>query len=300
MNTIILGYLSAFLASIFFTIYIVPKKLSKQKPIYYTMFVGLGFFVISLIFYIGQLIIKRENAEPIFNPVLIFSAITGILWMIGSLLLLTSIDKIGLSRTSQWKNLQRPLGSILVLLFFSEFLTTNLIYLLLAIVVTFISAMLFTIKNDGEKRVETKNIIYAVSSAVLFGINALLTRYVKAAGFLYVNQLYFSLFVFISAIVYVLIKDKNLKELKNIKDKNNMLGILGGSLYYFASYFSVNSFTYIPGSIGLTIAQLDSVWTILTGIVIFKEIEFTKHWVRITIGLMLALIGVILLFYANK
>ena len=43
-----MGYLFAVVSSLFFTAYVVPKKLSKQTPIKYSMFMGLGFFIVSL------------------------------------------------------------------------------------------------------------------------------------------------------------------------------------------------------------------------------------------------------------
>jgi glucose uptake protein GlcU len=299
-DKMLLGYGFAIISSLFFTLYIIPKKLSKQKPMYYTMFMGLGFFIVSLLFYIGHCIINKGNAEAIFHPVLLTSAFGGILWMLGSLFFLTSIDKIGLSRSNQWKNLQGPIGSTLILIFFAEFLTTNFVYIMLAIVTIFISAILFTIKKEEQKKIEIKSVGYAVISAVFFGTNALIMRFATREGFLYAQQLYFSAFVFISAVVYLLIKEKKINELKNISNKKNLLGVIGGAIYYFASYFSASSFKYIEGSIGFTIVQLNGVWTILVGILIFKEIDFKKNWLRIVIGILFAVTGVIMLLLAQK
>ena len=294
-----LGYLFAGLSSIFFTLYIIPKKLSKQKPITYIMFMGLGFFVVSLLFFIGHIVINKE-IEVLFNPILLVSALAGILWMFGSLFFLTSIDKIGLSRSNQWKNLQGPIGSILILLVFAEFLTTNFIYIILAIISIFVSAILFTVRDDKQTKIELKSVLYAIVSAIFFGIVALLQKYVTNNGFLYAQQLYFSLFIFISAVVCVLFKNKQINELKNITNKNNLLGIIGGGTFYFASYFSVVAFKFIEGSIAFTIVQLNAVWTVLVGIIIFKEINFKTNWLRILAGILFAITGILFLLYAQK
>ena len=104
--------------------------------------------------------------------------------------------------------------------------------------------------------------------------------------------------VFISALVYLFIKEKNIKIIKYIKEKDNLLGIVGGVVYFFASFFSTLAYKYIPGSIAFTIVQLNAVWTVLVGILVFKEIK--KHWQRIIAGIILAIIGVIMLLIAQK
>ena len=295
----LIGYMLSIISSLFFTIYILPRKISKQKPIYYTMFVGLGYSIISIIMYIGNQLVGNSK-EVIYHPILLVSAFAGFSWMLGQLLLVTAIDKIGLSRSNQWKNLQGPIGSILILIFFQESISTNLVFLFSAIAMIFVSAMLFTIKRDDEVIIDKKGIIYAIVSALFFGTNAWLRKYVTAEGFVYAQQLYGSIAVFITALIYIVIKDRNGKELLNLKDKNNYLAIVGGSIYYFASYFFVLAYNYIQGSIAFTIVQLNAVWTVLVGILVFKEMNFKKNWLRISAGIIVAIIGVVMLLFAQK
>lgn len=151
-----LGYLCAIISSLFFTCYVVPKKISKQTPIKYSLFMGTGFFIVSIVMYIINKILENNSQETLLSPILLFSALGGILWLVGSIFFLTAIDKIGLSRSNQWKNLQGPIGSILILIFLSEFTHTNVIYIILAIISILASAMLFTIKNRDEKIIDRK------------------------------------------------------------------------------------------------------------------------------------------------
>ncbi len=295
-----MGYLFAIISSLFFTFYVIPKKISKQTPTKYSLFMGLGFFTISLIIYIISKIFINNPQETLLNPILILSGIGGILWLIGSIFFLTAIDKIGLSRSNQWKNLQGPIGAILTLVFLYEFIQTKVIYIILAIIFILISAMLFTIKNKDERIVDKKGIIYAILSALFFGTNALIQKYATNNGLVYSQQVYFSGSVFISAFVYLFVKEKNIKFLRNIKSKDNILGIIGGFIYFFASFFSTLAYKYIPGSIAFTIVQLNAVWTVLVGILIFKEIDFKKNWIRILLGIILAIIGVIMLLFAQN
>ena len=295
-----MGYLFAIISSLFFTFYVVPKKISKQTPTKYSLFMGLGFFIISIIMYIINKIFVYNPQETLLNPILILSGIGGILWLVGSVFFLTAIDKIGLSRSNQWKNLQGPIGAILTLVFLSEFIQTKVIYIILAIIFILISAMLFTIKNKDEKIIDKKGIIYAILSALFFGTNALIQKYATNNGLVYSQQVYFSGLVFISAFVYLLVKERNIKFLKDIKSKDNILGIIGGFIYFFASFFSTLAYKYIPGSIAFTIVQLNAVWTVLVGILIFKEIDFKNNWPRIILGILLAIVGVIMILFAQN
>lgn len=135
---------------------------------------------------------------------------------------------------------------------------------------------------------------------MFFGTNALIQKYVTNNGLIYSQQVYFSGFVFISALIYIFIKEKNIKILADVKSKDNILGIIGGAIYFFASFFSTLAYKYIPGSIAFTIVQLNAVWTVLVGILIFKEVDFKKNWLRIVSGIILAIIGVVMLLFAQN
>lgn len=160
--------------------------------------------------------------------------------------------------------------------------------------------MFFTIRRKDERVVDKKGVLYAILSAIFFGTNALIQKFATNNGLIYSQQVYFSALVFISALIYIGLKDKNLHIMKDIKNKENILGIFGGIIYYFASFFSTLAYKYIPGSIAFTIVQLNAVWTVLVGILIFKEINFKKNSLRITTGIIFAIIGVIMLLFAQK
>ena len=51
-----MGYLLAILSSIFFGIYIIPKKLVKTDTKYYLFYMSLGFVSISIIAYFASLL----------------------------------------------------------------------------------------------------------------------------------------------------------------------------------------------------------------------------------------------------
>lgn len=296
MTNVVLGYILAIASSFFHTLYIIPRKISKQKPIYYTLYMSIGYVIASIVICILHSL--NGYSIDLTNPLLIYAAIAGIFSMIASISIVIAIDKIGMSRSNQWKNFQGPIGAILIFFFFGEAANTKISFLFLAIVTIFISAMLLTIKGDTQNEVKKKGIIYALSAALFYGINALMRKYTSDANLIYEQQLYSSIFMLLAAFVYLFIKKD--KKIGSIRQKDNILAVLAGIIYYFATYFYITAYKYIQGSIAYTIVQLNTVFTVLLGILVFKELEFKKNWLRIILGVIFSIIGLFMLMIAQK
>ena len=288
----IIGYLYALITSVFFSLYLIPRKFSKNSPATYTAFMGLGFFIPSL-FYAMTL----PDFSALLNPLLLLAFLVGIIWMVASVFFVTAIDKLGLSRSNQWKNFQGPIGAGLSLLVLAEYQTTNLPCVLIAICAIFVSALLFSIKKKTEKVIDRRGIWYALAASVLFGANSVIQKYVTINVLEIPSQLlYFSAGVFLSALIYLWLKNKNLNSLQYTFAKDGLRPMLAGLIYFVAAYFSVMANKIIPNSIAFTIIQFNAVWTILIGVLIFREIDFRAHWRRILTGLLFAIISIGVLF----
>lgn len=293
-----IGYVLAFLSSLFFGIYIIPKKLIKLDTKYYLFYMSLGFVSISVTSYLISLL-NGTNNESLFNPVLLLIVLRGVSWFCASYLFLMAIDKIGISRSTQYKNLKGPLGVLFTLIFLSEFKVTNVSLVLLAALLTFISALLFTIKKDNNNKVDRTGIIYACIASLFLGLNALIQKYVTNCGFIYTQQLYQSITIMITSYLYIIIKDNNTKELRQIGLKNIMLAFIGGILYYFATYFNTLAYKHLPASIAFTIVNMSGIWSVFIGIIIFKEINFKKNFKRIILGIILSIVAIFALLFGK-
>ena len=298
MSTIWLGYIFAIISSIFSAIYVVPKKLSKRKPATYAMFMGIGYFTVSII---GFVLLKELKYidEPFFFPHIIVACINGIVWTVASVAVLSSIDRIGLAKSNQWKSLQGPIGAFLMLAFFSEFLTTKVIFILLAIVFITFAAMMFSTREKDTDSVDKVGILYALLAAVFYGLYTFIKKYLTNEGTLFAQQIYTSLFVFISAASYTLIKYRTLKIDTAETKREIYLPLLGGLLFFGNASFNVLAYKYTEGSIVAMLHQLNAIWLFLIGVFLFKEIEFKKHWLRLVAGLILSIIGVVMLILAK-
>lgn len=292
------GYILAFVSSLFFSLYIIPRKLTKLHPVLFSMLMGLGFSVGSIVLYLIALAFGVH--ETISWP-LLWSVGAGVIWAIGFVVFVKAIDGIGLARSNQWKNLQGPTGVLLSLVILGEASKADPMYTLLAGMAVFLSALCFTIAGSTERKKERLQSVYmALMSGVAFGSVAVINKYVTTEVGVYTQQVVWSIAIFASLALYVALQRQYAGQVRHIARRDGAMGLLAGIVYLGASYFMLESYRHIPASIGFTIVQLNGVWTILIGLIIFKEIDIKQHWKRIGLGFLLALLGVALLALAKR
>ena len=211
----IIGYLLAITTSIFFSIYVMPKKLVKEKTMYYTVFLTFGFFITSAVLYTFFKItgICKETVSSLIAMILI---VRGLFWFLSVYIYAIAIDKIGVSRATQYQSLKTPFGVILTLIFLEEFLETNVAVVLLATILTFLSAILLSIKKVPNKKIDKLGILYAIFSAILLATTNLLQKWVTNQGIVYSQHIFTAMSSFLFACFYVLFKYKSMKNLFSI------------------------------------------------------------------------------------
>jgi glucose uptake protein GlcU len=288
-----MGYVFAIISSIFIATYVVPRKFTKNDPIHFGLMMGFGFFISSTILYLIEVFLFQVN-QTVFDPLLILSALSGVIWAFSLICLVKAIDRIGLAKSNQWKNLQGPIAAFLNLVILSEYLSTNSLLVLFAAVFIFLSAVQFTISESIHKMIHTKKgVVFALSSAVGFSLTVVLNKFVTVNSGVYAQQVVMSFFIFLSILTYILIKKE--VSILPLERKSSLLSILSGVIYLGASFFMLESFKYIPASIGFSIIQLNGIWVLLLGIFVFKEIRLRKNLLRIILGFIFAIIGLVFL-----
>ncbi|MCL2505957.1 MAG: GRP family sugar transporter [Alphaproteobacteria bacterium] len=284
------GYLLAFITSVLFSIYLVPRKFASQNPAVYTVFFGAGFFALSVIYWASC------GFDSLLNPILLGSSLAGILCALGFIIFTKAIDSIGLAQANQWKNLQGPIGVVLGLWLLAEIYQTNIFWVIAAAAAIFISAAFLTVQDSAPKKLKLTGVLLAVISALCFGIMVCIQKWVVNSGVSVPAQLVCtSAFMLVSAAAYSLLM---LKNQSYRLDKNNRLGLLAGMLWFPAGLCTLWSFELLPVSIAFTIIQLNAVWTILIGVLIFREISIKQYWGRISFGLIFSIVGIICLIFA--
>ena len=290
------GYLLAVLSSLFFSIYIVPRKLSKLSPIVFSFFMSLGFAVSAIVLYLLKPII---GFHEVISPILLWSVVAGIIWATSFVLFVTSIDAIGLSRSNQWKNLQGPIAAILGIIILGEFATINPFFAILAAFAIFLSAVFFTTSSDSEKRFDVRGVYLATLAGIGFGSVAVIQKYVTSNVGVYSQQVVWSLSIAASLFVYILVRGK-VQEMNQSTKRELALGLVAGILYMGASIFQLFSYNYLAVSISFTIIQMNALWTALIGILVFKEIDMKKYYKNVALGLIFTLVGILFLAFARR
>lgn len=292
-----LGYIYAIISSLFFSLYIIPRKLSKLSPALFSFLMSFGFLLGTITVYF---VFPSLHSTEVLSPILYWSVLAGIIWAVAFVCFIKAIDFLGLSRSNQWKNLQGPIGVLLALLVLGESTQTKPFYAIIAAMFVFISALAFTISNGKDKILEeNRGVFLALSSGVGFGTVAVIQKYVTSMVGVYTQQVVWSGTIFLSLLLYLIFHGM-ISNLKNHSRKDLVLAFMGGFVYLGASYFQLFSYKYIAASIGFTLIQMNALWTILIGIFIFKEINLKIHYKRVLLGLLSAIVGIMLLAFARK
>lgn len=257
---------------------------------------SLGFSIGSILLFIIQPVLKFQDRISL---TLWWSVGAGIIWATSFVLFISSIDKVGLSKSNQWKNLQGPIAAILGLIILGESAKINPFFALLAASAIFLSAVFFTISSDNRKGVDIKGVYFALLAAAGFGSVAVIQKHVTAHTGIYLQQVIWSLSIATSLFLYIFLNGKINEILKSSK-REFVLGLLAGILYLGASAFQLFSYLYLPVSISFTIVQMNSLWTIIIGILIFREINFKKYHKNVSLGLIFTIIGILFLVFTRK
>ena len=291
-----LGYIFAVISSLFFSLYVVPRKLSTLSPVIFSLFMSLGFSACSIVLYLFQPLIKFHETISL---LLCWSIVAGAIWATSFVLLIRSIDTIGLSRSNQWKNLQGPIAVVLSLLILGESATTNPFFAILAAISIFLSAIFLSSTLDSNKGIKSKGIYLAVISAFGFGSVAIIQKYVTSHVGVYSQQVVWSLSIATSLMIYIFLS-KKAKEIARSSRKELFIGLTAGILYLGASLFQLLSYKYLPASITFTIIQMSALWTVAIGIFVFREINLKKYSKAVSLGLAFTIIGIVFLVFARK
>ena len=302
----ILGFIFAVVVSILFAVYAVPRKYSRQHVILYTMWMGIAYFIGTMVVIVLMVGWGEREMEDLSSPWHMVTIARGFIWVLGMAAYNLAIDHIGLARFNQWKNIQGPVGSLLMLFLLAEIVGVKVLWLLLGMSAMLTSAFLFQIKMESMDKTDSlQGVAWAVFAGVCFGVSALLNKIVSDQGFLFAQLIYHSSsLILFSAIVYLFIgnigKESFRQRLNNLVhlDRTIWLPFMSGGMFLIATVLTILAYDLIAGPVLWSITQLNAAWTILIGIFLFKEIDVRVHWIRISIGFFVTAAAVVFLFFA--
>ena len=291
------GVIFAIITSVFFALYIAPRKLSKLPAIQFNTLMAFGFTVGSSLLYFIQVILG--NNEGLFVKGILYALLAGLFWTIAIMSLVKSIDLIGLARSNQWKNLQGPIGVLLSLFFLGEAASVNPWLALTSGIAIFSAAAAFNIQNSKDvKSINRSGVMLALLAGLAFGIHSMVAKWLTDNVGVYNQLVYMSATILVLLLIVQIYQGELSKEMIKIK-REVVLGIGSGLLYVGASAFMLLSFQRLEASIAFTIIQLNFIGVVGLGIFVFKEIDVKGNEKRLLTGSLLALLGVVLLAYSR-
>jgi len=170
----------------------------------------------------------------------------------------------------------------------------------LAGVAIFVSALFFSATTPETGKENSRGILLAVLAGVGFGIVTVINKYVTDTVGVYLQQVVWSFGIVLTLVFYAFLKN-NLPTLQTeITRREVALGVLAGLLYLGASFFMLQSYKYIDASVGFTIIQLNALWTIAIGVLIFKEVDLKQHRGKVWWGIAFAIVGVAFLLFTRR
>lgn len=286
-------YLFAVLSSLFSSLYVVPRKHTNSPAPVYIFWMGIGFFCGSLLMFMRSLSRWIQETRDIW---LLWAVAEWVLRAGGSILFALSIDISWLTKSNQRKNLQWPIAVVFSLIILREYESVQVHRVLLWALCIFLSALCFNAcRSSLDVPSSHRWTLYAIAAWTIFGLLTVVNKHVTTHYGIYNQQLIWSASIILSVLIYLSSQQK-ISTILSVQKKEKLLGIWWWLLYSLASLTMLIAYQTIPASIAFTIIQLNAVWTISMGILLYREIQVRGNRVLILFGYGLAVCAIIVLW----
>tara|TARA_R110002124_G_scaffold183735_10_gene351263 strand:- start:2369 stop:3223 length:855 start_codon:yes stop_codon:yes gene_type:complete len=221
-------------------------------------------------------------------PILLHSAILGVLFIANFLIYSKSIDKNGMGISIAAMRMSLVFPILLSLIIYNEDFSRGLI---IGIILTFASLFLLVPSIKKDRRVQLK---FAVLPILLFIISGLtdsgLKIFEREFSVLFNESQFLSglfFFAFLTGTVILFARNQ-----LNFKWKELIYGTILGIVNLYSSYFILMALKELPGSVVFPVANLGIVFVgTFIGVIFWKDRPDKKQWA----GLALASISIFLL-----
>jgi len=276
-----IGIIVALLAAVLWGSMMVPMKLAKNVDIiWFQLFLALGTLSATVII---------VPLAGLFFETNLYGFISGLIWAIGNILALKSVDEVGMARaTPVFTGTSIILSASWGIIYFREPITqleTALFGLTLLLLGTMIVSL---IQGQHSKRWSKKTVISAVSSGLLLG-----SRFVpvQISGLSIEKALFpMALGITVTAVAIFLVGGSRHFNINNLSH-----GLSSGWIFAVGNYFGTLAILYLGLTVGYSITQISVLVAILWGVIYFKEMNRISNIIKIIIATILILIGAYIL-----
>jgi glucose uptake protein GlcU len=290
--TLILGFIFGILSALFFAFYMVPQKIVRQDTPTFLWWMSLGVLVTAAIPYVA--LGCPMHADWAARGTGLFC---GVVWALGTLSFAAGIMRIGLAQATPIKNTTGVLGTLVGLIAFAEWRTTDPILCLLGSVAIVLSAILIGATTPTEPRPPSAaGVLFALGAAVCYATYLYPMKLVLELE--QVSDVEFTIWMaagIFGLTTTTVLATRRAPTVLAQPPRAALMAMLGGVSWALALFCLAASINYAGLAIAWSLAQLNTIPAVFIGMFTFHEVRWTTQWRKITLGMIAAVIGTILL-----
>lgn len=314
-DSAIIGILASLMAAAFFGLYPVPRRYVEFGINDYMISMTLGVLASTVVFslFSGFPFLSLPTYE------IIVGLIAGILWTLGTILYVYSVDCIGVGRATPVKNITAALGVIFGLVIFQEYrgLAASE-FVFLSVGTAFIIAsgkylgsvqgkegvarpscpvdlIVPDFLSDDRKTFLTAGLIFAVATAFAYGVQSIPVRVLSfSTDSVFEFLPYVGLGAFLTSIVSdaILTSDHTWRK---VPLSGHSIAAFSGLLWTVAFIGLAIGIKLVGLSVGWPLAMSSTIFAVFYGLSIGGEVGFEEQRREILQGLAFGILGIILL-----
>lgn len=289
MNNI--GFLAALAAAVAWGTYFVPFKKSKSSNIVqFQALMSMGIFLS------GLLMVSLLRYQVNFN---IYGIISGLIWGLANAISLSAVSNLGLSRATPILSGLVIIGSFLWgALVFNE-LPSGFLNGFIGIVLI-VSGIILVNSNEGSSQSKNikKGLAFAFIAGLLFSSQLVPLKIANLSPQMSFFPLSFGILLF--GVGYAFFKRLKFKNQQAVSFGNEAIlsSVISGVIWNIGNLFGISAVSLIGLSKGLPLTQISVLIAVCWGLFYFKEVSSKKKVIKIIIGALVLLSGVVILSLA--
>jgi len=293
----LLGFLLASLSAVLFGLYMVPRKLTRLWDCEFVLSMAIGVQLATVLVW-GMM---RAMAPPPDAPSLshLYAFLCGPLWAMGILSYTFSITHMGLALSTPIKNTTAVIGTLIGIVFFAEWTTTAPIPCLIGSALIVVCAIVLGMAGDtsgNRSQVTPAGVAWAIAAAIFFASYTIPMKLATGLNLdVHTLMLWMASGILITQIALFRWLRRPLTTWLRYPFRDHFMAALAGWLWYGGILAMIGGIERIGLAVTWPISNLNTIVTVLIGIVAFHEVDTGQHRNKIAAGLFIGAIGVILL-----
>jgi len=291
-----LGFGLAFVCTGLYGIYMVPRKLTKVGDLYFLLSMCLG---VALCTWVCYGVTRRLGFSPPPPDAALAGLACGPAWTLGLLFYVLSVSEMGLALATPIKNTTAVLGTVVGIAAFQEWRHTAPVPAIAGSVFIVLCACALgrTGENARDRSQATiRGVAYAILSALSFSLYTIPLKVALARGAdNFALLAYMALGSLATAAVIFLVLQRDRRQWFRLPLRDHACAALAGLIWVLATLSLYAAIRLIGLAVTWSISNLNTVVSVLVGILVFHEINARKFRTTIWLGLLFAFVGVLLL-----